>query len=152
MRIVLVTHWCFEFQLSCVYPISKTFPCLMLCQWEGEQKKLGGNTARTGYLNSSNYIPHHKMSCPTYNWEGYPEEVSLGMGRVVWHQMVSICIVHHLFFPLLLLLLLWFTIIIILLLYFQLLHCSYLNLQFWLWFFFLFQWVEVGREGGWATS
>lgn len=75
----------------------------MLCQWGGEQRKLGGSIAGTGDLNwpKGHSTPQNIM--PSI-WTGgsYPEgepvwawEEGSGMGQWV----VSNCMVHCLFFP-----------------------------------------------------
>lgn len=143
--------------LSHVSPTQGVFflPCLMLCQWGATQRKLGGSIAGRDdpncpkrYFTPWNIIPGSGVvTWKTNIW--VQEEVS-GVSQ----QIASNCIMHHLIVSILLSLFLSSSFSIITILYFiftfQLLNCSYLNIQ--VFSLLLSIPLGVGRRGCWATG
>lgn len=153
MRMVLITHWCFGFLLSPVYPKPKLFFPLASCSASEEIKKQTGRKHSCdrqpklpkGVLHSTE---GHAQSA---NWGKFLRkggQSGFGKGGLAW--VLRYCRVQHLRFLLLLLIV---NIIIInnyycVLLYFQLLNWSYLNIQVLFRFFSPFHQGGMGREGG----
>lgn len=122
--------------LSHVSPTQGVFvlPCLVLCQWGATQRKLGGSIAGRGdpncpkrYFTPWNIIPGSGVV--TWKTNIWVQEGVSGVSQ----QIASNCIMHHLIVSILLSLFLSSSFSIITILYsiftFQLLNCSYLNIQ-----------------------
>lgn len=115
---------------SSVYPKSRTLSCLMLCHWGGTQIKAGRELCWDRWLKVAKGVFHTTEHHAHFmNWGSYLEEEasrSAGMESGIGQQLycASLGFPWVLFFP--------FNIIIhyyYISPVFQLLNCSYLNLQ-----------------------
>lgn len=79
--------------LSCAHPKSRTFQCLMLCQWEATQES-GREHGQDTNLSWPKDAPSHGTPCPVHKLGEAGANHSQGMGLGGFNHWVSIWVLN----------------------------------------------------------